>query len=229
MDNHLALEKLQDRFCIIDINSEIRVLDRTHIQQVRCGLYKKELSFYKRQDANMLMRRHLESLPIACKSEPVIQEFWTHPSTKMYNSTAFTPEPTTEETLNHWIPHTVPSIDGDCKLIEDFLFEVICSEEVASYNYLLCFLSHMLQNPSEKPGIVPVLLGRQGTGKGVFFQLLQAIWSKTFLLVSDIDEVVGKFNAALERNYIICMDEALFVGDKKSINKLVIGWKLGQN
>jgi hypothetical protein len=65
-----------------------------------------------------------------------------------------------------------------------------------------------------------VLIGGQGTGKGVFFQLLKAIWSRTTLLVSDVDEVVGKFNAALERHYVVCMDEALFSGDKKSLDRL---------
>ena len=32
--------------------------------------------------------------------------------------------------------------------------------------------------------------------------------------------MIGRFNAALERNYVICMDEALFAGDKKSLNQL---------
>ena len=32
--------------------------------------------------------------------------------------------------------------------------------------------------------------------------------------------MIGQFNAALERNYVICMDEALFSGDKKSMERL---------
>jgi hypothetical protein len=78
----------------------------------------------------------------------------------------------------------------------------------------------MLQKPQEKPGVVPVLIGGQGTGKGVFFQLLKIIWARTTLLVNNVDEVVGQFNASLERNYIVCMDEALFSGDRKSLDRL---------
>ncbi len=65
-----------------------------------------------------------------------------------------------------------------------------------------------------------MLIGGQGVGKGVFFQLLAHIWGATTLRVSDIDQVIGRFNAALERNYLVCMDEALFAGDKKSLNRL---------
>jgi hypothetical protein len=65
-----------------------------------------------------------------------------------------------------------------------------------------------------------VLLGGQGTGKGTFFILLQAIWPRTTLLVSDISHVIGQFNAGIERNYVICMDEALFAGDKKPTERL---------
>jgi hypothetical protein len=78
----------------------------------------------------------------------------------------------------------------------------------------------MIQKPEEKPGIMIVLLGGQGTGKGVYFSLLRAIWSRTTLQVADIDQVIGKFNALLEQNYVVCMDEALFAGDRKSMDRL---------
>lgn len=42
----------------------------------------------------------------------------------------------------------------------------------------------------------------------------------TTLQVSKIDQVVGRFTSALERNYIICMDEALFAGDRQAIDNL---------
>jgi hypothetical protein len=49
---------------------------------------------------------------------------------------------------------------------------------------------------------------------------IQHIWPITTLQVSKIDQVVGKFTSALERNYIICMDEALFAGDRQAIDNL---------
>ena len=78
----------------------------------------------------------------------------------------------------------------------------------------------MIQKPEEKPGIMIVMSGGQGTGKGTFFCLLQKIWLKTTLIVSDVDHVIGGFNAALERNYAVCMDEALFSSQKKAMDRL---------
>ena len=40
------------------------------------------------------------------------------------------------------------------------------------------------------------------------------------VLVSDIEHVIGGFNASLERNYAVCMDEALFRGQKKAMERL---------
>ena len=38
--------------------------------------------------------------------------------------------------------------------------------------------------------------------------------------MSDVAHVIGNFNAAIERNYVICMDEALFSGDRKALDRL---------
>jgi hypothetical protein len=40
------------------------------------------------------------------------------------------------------------------------------------------------------------------------------------LQVSNVDQVVGRFNAALERHFAVCLDEALFHGDKKAMESL---------
>jgi hypothetical protein len=81
-------------------------------------------------------------------------------------------------------------------------------------------MAHMLQRPEEKPGVMLVLIGGQGIGKGMYFNLLKAIWPRTSLLVSDMDQVTGRFNSCLERNYVICLDEAMFAGDRKALDRL---------
>jgi hypothetical protein len=52
------------------------------------------------------------------------------------------------------------------------------------------------------------------------FELLSRIWTNSVLRVSDIEQIAGRFNAALAQAYVICMDEALFVGDRKSQDKM---------
>jgi hypothetical protein len=214
------LEALQQRFCIIDLNGEVKVLSREQITSALSGVDDKPISFYKKLDGELMMRRCLEALPVSSKPRQIIASFWVEPATIVYEQIAFTPNKTPPTTLNFWIGHTACAKASENTLIQDYLLEVICNGNKGCYDYLVRFLAHMLQFPEVKPGIVPVLIGGQGTGKGVFFQLLRAIWSKTTLLVSDINEVVGQFNAGLERNYIVCMDEALFAGDRRSQDRL---------
>ena len=86
--------------------------------------------------------------------------------------------------------------------------------------YLLRFLAHMLQKPAEKPGVMIVLKGGQGTGKGALLQIVQRIWQGASLFTSNIDHVVGRFTGALERSYVVLLDEALFKGDKRAVDRM---------
>ena len=214
------LEELQRRFAIIDLGGEIRVVDQYQIKQLLDGSFIGEPSFYRKTDAQVLMGRVLEQLPVNCKPKQVISDFWTSPRTKFYNATAFTPTQTPETTLNFWVGPIPPAAPGRWVELRDFLRDIICAGSEKNYDYLIRFLAHMIQKPHEKPGVIITLLGGQGTGKGFFFSLLRAIWTRTTLQVSDIEQVTGRFNACLERNLVIRMDEALFAGDRKSMDRL---------
>ena len=215
-----ALESLQARFAILDLSGQIVLIDREQIQSYFSDRYTGTLSMYKRIDAQLVMKRHLESIPVPSNPDQSIKEFWSSPSTTVYNSIAFSPIKELDSTLNLWKGPTAQAKAGKWVVIRNHIRDVICNGELNVFDYLVNFLAHMVQKPEEKPGIFVVLLGGQGTGKGMFFNLLHEIFSKTTLLVSDVDRVIGRFNAQLERNYIICMDEALFVGDKKAIDRL---------
>lgn len=214
------LQHLQDRFAIMDLSGEIRLLDRHQVSGILNGTIKGDVSFYKKPDGNLLMKRVLESLPLPCKADVVVAEFWISPNTTMYSSTAFSPLPTSPCTLNFWVGHVPNPAPGNWRILRDYLLDVVSDGNQDVYEYLVKYMAHMVQRPEEKPGVMIVLLGGQGTGKGVYFTLLRAIWPRSTLQVAKIDQVVGKFTSALERSYIICMDEALFAGDRQAIDNL---------
>jgi len=214
------LVELQKCFSLVKLSGELRIADRQEIADVLSGGRHDEVSFYKLGDAKLLMRRELETLPVSSKPNQVIDDFLVNPNTHVYDAVAFTPLPTPSTTLNYWVDSPVVPLRGSWKIIWAFLFVVICNGDRRLFKYLRRYLAHMLQKPEEKPGVMLVLLGGQGTGKGTFFELLGRVWPRTTLQVSDVDHVVGHFNACLERNYAICMDEAIFAGDKKARDRL---------
>ena len=215
-----ALQHLQLAFCLIKLGGDILIVDRAEVAAVLSGQQAGSVNFYKRQAGEVLIKRFLEQLPIMCDAKKTINNFWVDPATHVYTDIAFNPIAQPPSTLNYWVGPVIEPKQGDWSRIRTHLYEVICDGDMELFEYLLNYVAHMLQRPEEKPGVMVVLLGNQGTGKGLFFQILQRIWGRTSLLVSDIQQVVGNFNAALERNYVIMMDEALFSGDRKSQNRM---------
>ncbi len=214
-----ALAHVQERFSLLNMSAEIRIVDNQEVSDVLAGK-KDDISLYRRPEGQLLIKRYLETLLVASKPKEIIEQFLVDPKTHTYDEIAFSPLKTPSTTLNYWRGPTVTPTPGDWSVIRDFLYQVICNEDLTLYHYLLRYIAHMLQHPEEKPSIAIVLLSGSGCGKGTFFQLLSAIWSKSALEVSDINQVIGTFNAALEKNYVVMMDEALFKGDKASMERL---------
>ena len=214
-----ALAAIQNKYALLDLSGELRIVDRERVAKVLAGKAK-EISFYRRPEGQILIARELENLPYSVNAKTEYNNFINNPGTHVYNEVAFSPLTTPPSTLNYWIEPSIKAKQGDWFVIQEFIHTVICNNNVALFDYLIRYLAHMLQRPEEKPGIMIVFLSGQGTGKGTFYKLLGRVWSRTSLQVSDIGQVIGQFNAALERNYVVCMDEALFSGDKKSLDKL---------
>ena len=214
------LVEVQKEFCLFFFDSQLRIGVRKEITEILSGQRGSDINMYQMQPAKIIIRRLLETLPIGREPKQVVEDFLVNPRSLIYDEIAFTPAKTPINTLNYWIPPGIKPVYGDWSVISKFLLKVICDNDRELFAYLMEFLAHMWQKPEEKPGIMIVLLGGQGTGKGTLFNLLQCIWSRTTLQVSAIEHVVGGFNAAMERNYIINMDEALFSGDKKSMDRL---------
>lgn len=215
-----SLQKIQSRFSIFNGDGEFLMVDNDEIADVKAARRITGICFYKKQQANIKLRRYIEAQGFQDGPTKLIEQFWHSPNTHEYKLTAFSPLHTALDTINYWVDSPVIPIHGNWDLVRDFLLNDICDNNLVVYEYVIHFLAHMLQFPEVKPGIMLVLLGGQGTGKGTVFKLLSRIWPQTILMVNQVDHVTGNFNAALELHYVVCMDEALFAGDKKALDRL---------
>ena len=216
-----ALSALQQAFAISRIGGQIRLLERQVIREAQQGSTTAAVHFIKKQDGDLILKRFIESLPIpVAKPAEVVNSFWVSPNTIEYHRLAFHPIPQSADTLNLWVPHTVVPAQGVWTVIENYLKDVICDGDLALFNYIIQFLAHALQHPEEKPGIMIVLIGAEGVGKGFFIRLLEALWGATTLQVSDIAAITGNFNAGLERAFWVALDECMFFGDKKALDRM---------
>jgi len=210
------LHELQKRYAICELSGAFYAVDLDKLTEPETSL-----SLYKRVDANVAFKRLLEALPVYCDSKDAIAQFWVSPNTTVYDKIAFSPTPTSATTLNLWVDPTVtPKAGKPPSLVLKHLKSVVCADDDIKYEYLINYLAHMLQKPEQKPGVMLVMVGEQGSGKGVTLKLIRRIFEGSSSIFNNIEHIVGNFNSALERLYVVMLDEALFAGDKKSTDRM---------
>jgi hypothetical protein len=210
--------ELQKSFALIKLGGKVSVVELPP-PDVSWGVHGTPQMFAK-NDGSTLLTRALQLVPSFKPPKDVIADFFASPSTAMFDDIAFDPRPTGPSVINLWTGPTVMGGPGTFPIIQQFIDEIIANGDPLVTTYLFNFMAHMLQRPEEKPRVMLVLMGGQGTGKGTFCRLLQSIWSRTTLVTNQIADVTGNFNSVLERKFVIWLDEALFAGDYKATDAL---------
>lgn len=180
-------------------------------------------NYYTKDDAVLLMRRRLEVMAYPIEEEDfkyIYKDFFASPNTKVIKRFAFDPEPQAEDTHNFWIDPILKGKPGDWGVIKHWLYSLVCNGDDTAYEYLIDWLAHAYQKPQEKPGVMLVLMGKEGTGKGTMLQLLHLIFGKVVFQVDKSEQMVGKFNGVLNDKYFVWSDEAIFVGAFDHMNSL---------
>jgi hypothetical protein len=96
------------------------------------------------------------------------------------------------------------------ELMQDHIFNVICSGNNDWYDYLINWKARMVQQPSEPAQTVPVLRGGEGVGKNLYGSYPLTIFGPHALHLSDIKQLVGRFNLHLQNCIYVLADEAGF-------------------
>ena len=97
------LQELQKTFCLIVMDSQIRIGNQREIAAIKQGMRTEDINMFKQSDGRLEIKRHLETLPVSCKPKEVIDAFLNHPNTLQYGHVAFTPLPTPPNTINYWV------------------------------------------------------------------------------------------------------------------------------
>ncbi|KAH7819005.1 putative Poxvirus D5 protein [Monocercomonoides exilis] len=101
----------------------------------------------------------------------------------------------------------------------DFTREVIANNNEELYQYILCWISSIVQNPGEKTETSLVLKGLQGIGKNTWTnELAELLAGYSCPNVTEIAELTGLFNSIVEGKMLIVLDELKNVGDDRTAN-----------
>jgi hypothetical protein len=141
--------------------------------------------------------------------------------TRRYDELVFDPSgrcPSTSYNLFKGL--SVEPVAGKCDLYLRHVKEIICTGDQALYDYVMGWMAHAIQKPTELPGVALVLRGSQGTGKGTFAQHFGKIFGDHFQHLVHMDHLLGKFNAHLSSALVVFADEIVWGGNKREAGQL---------
>ena len=122
---------------------------------------------------------------------------------------------------NLWKPFRAELFDEetvphDHQLLLDHI-KVLCDNEQTVYDVLIKWIAHMVQYPERKPGICPVLISKQGAGKGTFINMLRKMlgYTKVFETTTPDRDVWGQFNGLMISGFLVNLNE---LGKKEQLN-----------
>lgn len=98
----------------------------------------------------------------------------------------------------------------------DFIETTIAGGRKDLAEHILNYAAFKAQNPTARPGTVIALVGASGTGKTTLGTMLADLFGPQHSRsISKPEQVLGRFNSALEGTMVLNLEEALFGGDKR--------------
>ena len=142
-------------------------------------------------------------------------------NTQLYGSFGFNPNEEKQDPneFNTWKGFKSEMVDEvDMSKVTPFLKhikEAWCNDNEDHYDYCVQWLKHVFTKPWIKTGVVPVLYGVEGTGKGILIDELlnKYIFGSYGSTHVGISKLVGRFNACImDKVFIACNEVCQEVG-----------------
>ena len=109
----------------------------------------------------------------------------------------------------------IPQVDNDkCKRALEMFLEhtlvVMCNGDEIHHQFFLNWMAQMFQYPENK-SIMPVFVGKEGAGKGVWIKFMQTIMGgghRCWECTDPQEEIFGKFNDNMKDAFLVILNEA---------------------
>lgn len=135
---------------------------------------------------------------------------------KTFDNIVFVPEDKAKETdLNLWGDIPCKRVAGDVSGFLSFVKECLCGGNEVLFEWFMDWLAHLFQKPWEKATLVPVLIGDQGTGKGLLVDgFLRNMLGPYYNRIMTAQTLKERFNVEQSKKFLTFIDEATWRGDK---------------
>jgi len=110
---------------------------------------------------------------------------------------------------------SVPAMEGiDVSPFITHMHDNLCNGNAAYFEYLTRWLAHMVQKPAERPLTGISIIGGQGTGKGIFIDVIaRMLGGRRNANTTTSAKDTKSFNTAIGSKLLVVFDEATFSHD----------------
>jgi hypothetical protein len=119
--------------------------------------------------------------------------------------------------FNLWQGWTITAHKPDAKhswsLLKQHIHEVVANGDPAVAKYVIDWMAHGLQQPEKLPEVAIVMLGGEGTGKGILARSLGDLYGRHFAHLSTPQMLTGTHNDLMKDKLLVFADENFFAGD----------------
>lgn len=139
-----------------------------------------------------------------------------HPQRRDYDGLVFDPGRNYgERYFNLWRGFSYQPMHACIDRFLNHVFEVIATGDVRVYDHIIAFLADAVQL-RPRPGVALALIGKQGSGKGMFVKNFGTLFGRHFLHITQAAHLTGRFNRHLAEGMIVFVDEAFWAGNKQA-------------
>jgi phage/plasmid-associated DNA primase len=97
---------------------------------------------------------------------------------------------------------------------------VICDKNNNLFNYIISWISYIIQKPGKKTETELILIGEQGTGKNKFFtDVISKLFGRYAIQnENNINNIIGRFNSNIENKILVICKELQSIDNNKLSN-----------
>ena len=105
---------------------------------------------------------------------------------------------------------------GGCELIKAHVLDIIANGEMESEFWLHMFVGHILVYPQTKIGMLPAIVGGEGSGKGMFMNMVMSYFGVAGMKFVSFEKALAEFNSFHLDKCFILFDEVKYAPAKGS-------------
>jgi hypothetical protein len=130
----------------------------------------------------------------------------------------FVLEPNGTEVFNTWRPGALKPVDGDVTILMEHMAYIV--PDPGECEHVLDCLAHTVQRPGEKIKHAILLIGKQGTGKSFFVDLMKSLVGVDNVKTAESEHLVSEWTAQLCNRQLLMVEELIKVGRMEVYNRL---------